>query len=289
MNSEQLKTFLLISETKSFSRTAKILFIAQSSVSKRIVELEKEVGQPLFKRSRSGVSLTNPGKLLKKYAEQTLNMEAAIIERMHHANQHTSHLTIGTVYAYYNMHLSRKIIDFSMQYPEVPIHIRFGHTAQLLSDLTNGILDIAFTHRPIDYSDYVCKSIGHDDIILITDARNTASQSEIAFSRIKELPLIDTNFLYAPTRKKLFPPFYHPQISVDVASSAVPLLHNSKFFALLPKKLVAHKLNAGILREVRIIGDEIPPVNNYMIYRKEKDLEPQDGLQKLVDLVQKEQ
>lgn len=288
MNSEQLKTFLLISETKSFSRTAKILFIAQSSVSKRIVELEKEVGQPLFKRSRSGVSLTNPGKLLKKYAEQILNMEAAILDRMHHTNQHTSHLTVGTVYAYYNMYLYRKMIDFSAQYPEVPIHIRFGHTAQLLRDLTNGVLDVAFTHRPIDYSDFICKCIGHDDIILVTDSKNIASQSEIAFSRIKDLPLIDTNFLYTPTRKKLFPPFYHPQISVDVASSAIPLLHNSKFFALLPKKLVAHKLNAGILREVRIIGDEIPPVNHYMIYRQETELVPQDALQKLIDLVQKE-
>ena len=44
MTSEQLKTFLLIVETKSFSRTAEALFITQSSVSKRIHELENEVG-----------------------------------------------------------------------------------------------------------------------------------------------------------------------------------------------------------------------------------------------------
>ena len=50
MTSEQLKTFLIIVETKSFSRTAETLFITQSSVSKRIHALEKEVGQILFNR-----------------------------------------------------------------------------------------------------------------------------------------------------------------------------------------------------------------------------------------------
>ena len=57
MNTEQLETFLALAETKNFSRCAQRLIISQSAVSKRIFELEKELGQTLFHRS-GGVALT---------------------------------------------------------------------------------------------------------------------------------------------------------------------------------------------------------------------------------------
>ena len=159
MTSEQLKTFLLIVETKSFSRTAEALFITQSSVSKRIHELENEVGQILFKRDRTGVFLTNAGKLLRRYAEQIMNLEEKVLEQIRQANQYASHLMVGTVYAYYDMYLSKRISLFSALFPHIAITVRFGHTPQLLNELMKASIDVAFTHRPIDYSDYVCKNI----------------------------------------------------------------------------------------------------------------------------------
>ena len=57
MNTEQLETFLALAETKNFSRCAQRLIISQSAVSKRIFELEKELGQTLFHRS-GGVAQT---------------------------------------------------------------------------------------------------------------------------------------------------------------------------------------------------------------------------------------
>ncbi len=268
MTSEQLKTFLIIVETKSFSRTAETLFITQSSVSKRIHELEKEVGQILFNRDRAVISLTNAGNLLKRYAEQIMNMEEKIHEQIHQANQYASHLAIGTVYAYYDMYLSKRISSFSSLFPHIAITVRFGHTPQLLNELLKASIDVAFTHRPIDYSDYICKNIGKDNIVLVTDSQNERCQSVIAYQDVKELPIIDTNFLYTPTRRKLFPALYQPQITVDVASYALPLLKESHFFALLPFNLVAEQLKSGELREVKIIGDNIPPVNHYMIFNK---------------------
>ncbi len=280
MTSEQLKTFLLIVETKSFSRAAKALFITQSSASKRIHELEKELGQPLFHRSRAGIYLTNHGKLLKRYAEQIMNIEEKVLEQMHEANQYISHLTIGTVYAYYDMYLSKKIKMFSESFPHIAITVRFGHTSQLLNDLMKTSIDIAFTHRPIDYSDYICTMIDQDRMVLVTDSQNERYQSEIAFGDIKDLPMIDTNFLYAPTRKKLFPPPYQPQIAVDVASCAIPLLKGSPFFALFPHHMVQEQLESGVFREVKITGDRIPPVNHFMIYSK--NLEDEIGIQEFI-------
>lgn len=283
MTSEQLKTFLLIVETKSFSRTAEALFITQSSVSKRIHELENEVGQILFKRDRTGVFLTNAGKLLRRYAEQIMNLEEKVLEQIRQANQYASHLMVGTVYAYYDMYLSKRISLFSALFPYIAITVRFGHTPQLLNELMKASIDVAFTHRPIDYSDYVCKNIGQDSIVLVTDSQNERYQSEIAYQDVKKLPIIDTNFLYAPTRGKLFPAPYQPQITVDVASYAISLLEGSQFFALCPFALVEERLKSGVLREVKIVGDSIPPVNHYMIYRK--TLANEIGIQEFISKI----
>ena len=68
MNTEQLETFLALAETKNFSRCAQRLIISQSAVSKRIFELEKELGQTLFHRS-GGVALTGEGRAFRPYAE----------------------------------------------------------------------------------------------------------------------------------------------------------------------------------------------------------------------------
>ena len=48
MNIEALKTFLVVAEVKNFTKAAQQLFVVQSTITNRIKELEKEIGQPLF-------------------------------------------------------------------------------------------------------------------------------------------------------------------------------------------------------------------------------------------------
>ena len=50
MNSEELKTFIFLSKVKNFTLAAEQLSVAQSTVTNRISELEKEVGKKLFRR-----------------------------------------------------------------------------------------------------------------------------------------------------------------------------------------------------------------------------------------------
>ena len=68
MNIEYLKTFVLLAENGSFSKTAKEQVLVQSTVSSRISELEKEIGQKLFVRNKNYSELTLAGKALLEYA-----------------------------------------------------------------------------------------------------------------------------------------------------------------------------------------------------------------------------
>jgi len=127
MNTEQLETFLALAETKNFSRCAQRLIISQSAVSKRIFELEKELGQTLFHRS-GGVALTGEGRAFRPYAEQMLNLREQAAERLKRSSQYASHLFIGCTYAYYDMRLGAQIDGFAGENPGCSVKVRLAHS-----------------------------------------------------------------------------------------------------------------------------------------------------------------
>ena len=68
MDTETLRTMLLLARTRNFSQTAGLMNVVQSTVSARIAELEHAVGRKLFLRSNRAVSLTESGRFLLYYA-----------------------------------------------------------------------------------------------------------------------------------------------------------------------------------------------------------------------------
>ena len=270
MNTEQLKTFLSLAETKNFSRSAEALIISQSTVSKRIGELEKETGQPLFLRGRGGVRLTGAGQALREYAEQIVNLEEKALSQMNRTGQYSGYLILGSAYAYYDMHLCSRLRVFAQRHPDVSVRVKCGHTGALLNELRRALLDVAFTHHPFHNPDYVCE----DELVLVTDAKNTEHCGGISYASVKELPLIDSNFLYGTTQRRLFPPSCQFQLRMDIASCAVPLLKGGGWYAILARKHVEALLQSGRLRVIPIRGEEIPPVQHYMVYRKESGQQP---------------
>jgi LysR family transcriptional repressor of citA len=120
------------------------LSVAQSTVSKRIQELEKEVGQELLVRGRVGVKLTRAGNALSEYAEQIVNMEEKALNQINYNSQYSGYLILGTVYAYYDLYLGKHLRRYMEMRPEISIRVKFGHTGSMLSEVRRGQIDIAF-------------------------------------------------------------------------------------------------------------------------------------------------
>ena len=62
MDTESIRTFLVLARTRNYTRAADQLFVAQSTVTNRINELEKELGFMLFTRTNRSVELTVKGE-----------------------------------------------------------------------------------------------------------------------------------------------------------------------------------------------------------------------------------
>ena len=83
MNLKQLEAFVQVSESGSFSKAAKELFLTQPTISAHISSLEKELNVRLFIRNTKEVSLSDDGKDLYRYAKQITDLEKAIEERFY--------------------------------------------------------------------------------------------------------------------------------------------------------------------------------------------------------------
>lgn len=76
----QLRTFVALAESGSVSAGAARLFLSQSSVSEQLKKLEERAGQPLFVRSKQGVSATPAGSRLLDHARRIIAMSEAAFE-----------------------------------------------------------------------------------------------------------------------------------------------------------------------------------------------------------------
>lgn len=72
MEIRQLKYFSAVADTLNFSRAAESLFVSQSTLSKQIADLEKELGVVLLKRDKRTVELTPAGKIFLNEAKAIL-------------------------------------------------------------------------------------------------------------------------------------------------------------------------------------------------------------------------
>ena len=86
MNSEGIRTFIMLSKLKNFTRTAERMYVAQSTVTNRIAELENETGKKLFVRRQGGVELTEEGKLFLSYAQRIYELESGQIVNIGQSN-----------------------------------------------------------------------------------------------------------------------------------------------------------------------------------------------------------
>lgn len=99
MEIRQLRYFIAVADTLSFSRAAESVYLSQSALSRQISELEKEVGVPLLRRTTRQVELTEAGKALQLYAKELISRwEKMIPEVRNRAGKDilALTLTIGT-------------------------------------------------------------------------------------------------------------------------------------------------------------------------------------------------
>ena len=276
MNSEELKTFILLSKVKNFTLAAEQLFIAQSTVTNRISELEKEVGKKLFSRGAKSVSLTDEGRIFLKYAERIIELEESSVEEMNAISTYTKSFSIGAINATYEAYVRPFVDECLKNSPTTSVRLFLGHSIDLIQMLQDNVLDVVFSAIPLKRTGYACEVFDTDRLVLVTGKGSNEYPKGITQEELRRVPYLMCNFALSDVGvfiRSLFPDNYVFRLEVDNSSKLFHYLKNGVGYSFLPYKMIKEELDAGTLEEVPLKNFTAPKVVTYMIYRQGYDVQ----------------
>lgn len=187
-----LRYFLRIAREGSMTRAAKALYVSQPTLSKQMKELESELGKKLFKRHRTTLSLTDEGILLRKRAEDILD----IVDKTTNEFKNLDNITggdveIGCAESFHISYLAQVIKEFKKQYPGFRFHLKSGDTNHVIEGLNRGFLDFAIIAEPPDLSKYNYMAIPEADVwgVLMQSNSPLAAKEKIKIDDLIGLPV----------------------------------------------------------------------------------------------------
>ena len=195
MNLKQLEAFVQVSESGSFSKAAKELFLTQPTISAHISSLEKELNVRLFIRNTKEVSLSDDGKDLYRYAKQITDLEKAIEERFYMDSDDGKHfitIAASTIPAQYL--LPKVVMCYRERYPKEQIKIMETDSSEVVTQVVDHMVDVGFTGTVLEKKH--CKYIPFykDELAVITpdtpEYRILKEQNRDDIDWIKRKPLI---------------------------------------------------------------------------------------------------
>jgi len=171
MEMHQLRYFVAVARTGSFSRAAEHCHVSQPSLSQQIQKLERSLGQRLFDRLGRRAALTDAGRLLLERAQGILESVDDVERRLRDADDNPQgKLSIGAIPTIAPYLLPSVLPSFLKQYPLVEFAIQEDVTQHLLAAIVDGDLDLALVALPID-DDRVASEVLFTEPLLLTVAR----------------------------------------------------------------------------------------------------------------------
>ena len=168
MDTKQIEYIIKIAEENNITRAANKLFITQSALNQQLIKLEKELGTPLFHRSRTNWHLTEAGEIYVKNAKEMLRIKRDTYQMINDLTLgRCGHLSVGfTAGRGITMFTSAYSI-FHQLYPNIIIEPKEGIVRRLQKLISDGDLDIGFlTLTDADRTDDVYETIYTEELFL---------------------------------------------------------------------------------------------------------------------------
>ena len=150
MDFANLQAFIAVAEQGSFSRASQQLFLTQPAISKRIAGLEAELATPLFDRIGHQVQLTEAGRALLPRARQILlELEDSRRAIRNLSGQIAGSLNLGTSHHIGLHRLPAVLRQYTRDYPQVDLDLRFMDSEQACRDVLHGDLELGVVTLPL--------------------------------------------------------------------------------------------------------------------------------------------
>ena len=181
MSLTELKFIVAVAQERSFRRAAEKCFVTQPALSLAIKKLEEELNVVIFERSRTEVKLTDIGEKIVEQAEKVLE-ETAQIKQLANLgkNQLKGALKLGLIHSIGPYLLPEIIPILRKTAPEMPLEVEENLTANLETQLRNGVIDAAIIALPFNVPGLQYKAMYDEEFdVVVPIQHNWATRKNI--------------------------------------------------------------------------------------------------------------
>ena len=195
-----LHYFLTVARERNITNAAKALHITQPTLSRQMALLEEEIGAKLFVRDSRPLSLTDEGLLLRRRAEEILELiEKAEMEISTQEEQVEGTVSIGCGELASVKLLTELTANFSQQHSRVVFDVYTANADQIKRRMDDGLTDIGLLLEPVDMEryEYIRMPVKERWAALMPSGVPLAKREHVTAKDLAEIPVI------MPSRQKV--------------------------------------------------------------------------------------
>ncbi len=289
MDVRNLRTFIRVSELNNFTKAAQTLGYSQSAVTVQMQQLENELGLPLFDRIGKNIKLT-------QYGVNFVDCASRVIEAMEKAENFATesknmkgYIRFGIVDSILNSCFISILPEFNRRYPNINISLTVGSARDIETKIRANELDVCYM---LDYKvprkEWIRVREEIEPIIFVANPNNPlADKEDVTFEELINEKLIlmppgeGYRYLFDDelAKRNLFAT---PSLEIASTETAMKLVKEADYIAMLPIFVVRNAVRAGELKPVNIKNCDMHQWSQFA-YLKGKAVTPQ--LQTFIDTV----
>ncbi len=193
MELRTLRYFLSVAQEKNLTKAADILHVTQPTLSRQMIDLEKELGVTLMLRGKNGIVLTDDGDFFRQRAEEIValadRLESDFAQK---STDMSGVITVGASEAVGGQLFAKIVKHFSDKYPRVQFHLYNETVDNINRRLDNGLVDVGLLLEPVDVTKYDFVRLLAKDTwgILLRDDHPLSKKEHITADELVDYPLI---------------------------------------------------------------------------------------------------
>jgi DNA-binding transcriptional LysR family regulator len=268
MDTELLKTFLAVENTRHFGRAAERLHLTPAAISARIRQLESVVDSPLFTRHRNNMTLTPAGERLKPCAEAILDTWNRTLQELPVAVLGRHQLSLGGTPNLWDCFLQETLHRLRRSQPDLTLRAECNGTEYLTSLLQQRQLDLVVLFDPLKLDGHVREPLTRMRMVMISSGNDITLDSALRDKYIH----IDWGVNFALQLQRINKSYSKPVLQTSTGRIAIDYLNHHGGALYLPEPWARSCVESGRFRLV----DSAPAIEQevYMTYREDNSGNP---------------
>ena len=191
MELRHLRYFVAIAEAPTMAKAADAVFVAQSTLSHQLAQLEDEIGCPLFERIGRNLRLTDAGREFLGHARGVL---AQLQEGMQAVSRSqalaSGTLRIGVIHSFVTGLMPQVCAACLRAHPELKLQVSELTGLEIESQVADGSLDVGVAFHPPSHDGVMGEKLFDDVLVLAVPRQHPlAGKRSVRFSQLADLPL----------------------------------------------------------------------------------------------------